>query len=211
MKIKEIIAQVRAKIEQVRSKLSDEEVAKLNSDLKSLESGVTDLQEDISRVNTESKERKLKIRDLESDISDKETEIDGLKKKADTSEITKEVEDLRTFKSNTIKGQRDSLAEKLTTVSKHPNFENVKNFFKLPDPDKDGKYDLSKMEDGDLEHNVNKLNEYEAAKMFGEVKKVKVAGEPRNPNPDGSGKPGDINSEDDLKSEIDKGFSELGD
>lgn len=210
MDLKKLLAQVRAKIEQVRSKLGDEEIAKLNSDLKSIESGVTDLQEDILRVNGESKERKLKIRELETSISEKDEKIQDLEKKTDTSELTKEVETLREFKSNTLKGQRDSFAAKLKTISKHPNFENVKGFFKLPDPDKEGNYNLSKLEDGDLESNLNKLNEYETAGLFGQVEKPGVDGSPRIEHPAGGEKPGEIKSEEDLQSQIDKGFSELG-
>jgi len=205
---KKLLAQVRAKIEQVRSKLGDEEVAKLNSDLKSLESGVTELQEDVERVNGESKGRKIKIRELESQLSDKDTELDTLKKKTDTSELTKEVETLREFKSNTLKGQRDSFASKLKTISKHPNFENVKGFLKLPDPDKDGNYDLSKLEDGDIEHNISKLSEYEAVKLFGEVSKPNVDGTPRTDQPGGGGAPGKIETEHDVLSAIDKGFDQ---
>jgi archaellum component FlaC len=209
VKIKEIIAQARAKIEQVRSKLGDEEVAKLNSDLKAIESGVTDLQEDILHVNGESKGRKEKIREYEKQIADKDDEIEDLKKKTDTSELTKEVETLREFKSNTLKGQRDSFGTKLKVISKHPKFENMKGFYKLPDPDKDGNYNLSEMEDADLEFNIAKIEEHEAAGIFGKVDKQVVDGSPRSDQPGGNIKPSEVNSEADLEKQFLSGFDQF--
>jgi predicted RNase H-like nuclease (RuvC/YqgF family) len=208
VEIKAIIAQVRAKIEQVRSKIDGEEAAKLISDLKSIEEGVTDLQTEVERVNGESKGRKIEIRDLKKDIADKDEEIDSLKKKTDTSELTKEVETLREFKSNILKGQRDSFGADLKSISKHPKFESMKGFYKLPEPDKDGNYDLSKIEDADLEFNIAKLQEHKAAEVFGKVEKIQVFGEPRNDEPGEGGGPGKIESESDVSSAIDKAFEQ---
>ncbi len=201
MKIKELL-------DQVRSQIGDEAVTKVNSILKQIESGVTDLQEDISRVNSESKERKIKIRELESKISDKETELEDLKKKADTSALEQELKVLREFKTNTLKSQRDSFASKLQTISKHPNFEKVKGFFELPEPDKDGNYDLSKLEDGDLETNITELSKFETAGLFGKIEKPNVDGNPRTEKPEGGGKPADVKDERDFSAHIDNVLSQ---
>lgn len=197
-------------LDQVRSQLGDEAVTTVSSILKTIESGVVELQDDIKRVSGEAKSRRLSIQDLESKIADKDTEIESWKKKADTSEVTKEVETLREFKSNTLKGQRDSFASKFQTISKHPNFDKVKGFYKLPDPDKDGKYDLSKMEDKDLEFNISKLNEHETAELFGKVEKPSVHGSPRTDQPGGNVKQPDVKSEADLQNQFLSGFEQFG-
>ncbi|MDZ7795533.1 MAG: hypothetical protein U5N56_00105 [Candidatus Marinimicrobia bacterium] len=194
-------------LDQVRSQIGDEAVAKVNSVLKSIESGVTDLQDDIKRVNSESKERKLKIRELESSVQDKDVELEDLKKKADTSEIEKEVDGLREFKSRTLKAQRDSFASKLENVSKHPKFEDIKDFLHLPEPGKDGKYDLSKMEDEDLEKSMDELNKFDKAGLFGKVERPGVDGTPRKEQPDGS-KPQEPKSPDEMFAAMDEAFEQ---
>ncbi len=199
MNIKELL-------DQLRSQIGGEAAAKAESALKNIERGVLDLQEDISRVNTESKERKIKIRELESQLSEKDVEIEGLKKKTDTSEVEKEVASLKEFKSRTLKAQRDSFASKLETISKHPNFEKVKPFLSLPDP-KDGKYDLSKMEDGDLEKNMGEIGKFEATGLFGEVKRQGVEGAPRSEQP-GDPKPKEVKSPDEMFKQMDELISQ---
>lgn len=195
---------IKALLDQVRSQIGDEAVTKVNSILKEIESGVTDLQEDISRVNSESKERKIKIRELESQLSEKDVEVEDLKKKADTSALQQELTVLREFKSNTLKSQRDSFASKLETISKHPKFESIKPFLKLPEPGKDGKYDLSKLEDTDLEVNMTELGKFEAAGLFGPVEKQGVDGTPRTEKPEGGGKPAEVKDERDFSAHIDQ-------
>lgn len=191
-------------LDQVRSQIGGEAAAKAESVLKNIERGVLDLQEDIKSANSESKERKIKIRELESQLTDKDAEIEGLKKKADTSEVKKEVESLREFKSRTLKAQRDSFTTKLETISKHPNFEKVKPFLSLPEPAKDGKYDLSKLEDTDLEVNMTELGKFEAAGLFGPVEKQGVDGTPRTEKPEGGGKPAEVKDERDFSAHIDQ-------
>ena len=66
------------------------------------------------------------------------------------------------------------------------------------------------MEDEDLEFNISKLHEHETAELFGKVEKPRVDGSPRIEHPSGGEKPGEIKTEEDLQSQIDKGFSELG-
>lgn len=210
MDLKKLLARLRAKIEQVSSKIGDEDIAKINSVLDDIDEGAGSLQQKLARTESESIERKETIRDLQKSIDAKDTEISTLKKRPDPAELEQKITTLTEKNSKLMKGQRDSFTTKFQTISKHPNFDKVKSFYKLPEADKDGKYDLSKMEDEDLEFNIGKLQEHEAAELFGKVEKPGVDGSPRIEHPAGGEKPGEIKSEEDLQSQIDKGFSELG-
>lgn len=209
MDLKKLLARLRAKIEQVSSKIGDEDIAKINTVLDDIDEGAGSLQHKLAKTESESIERKETIRDLQKSIEKKDGEISELNKRPDTAELEQKITTLTETNSRLLQGQKDSFATKFNTISKHPKFDKVKKFYKLPEPEKDGSYDLSKMEGEDLEYNIGKLAEHEAAEIFGKVDKPSVYGSPRLEHPNGSEKPQEIKSEEDLMSEFDKGFSEL--
>ena len=170
-------------LEQVRSQLDGETAEKVNSVLKEIETGVVDIVDSLKAANSESKSRKLKIRDLEEKISDYEVQVEKLQKESDTTELTKELESLKAFKSEVITRQRESFTNRFKEIKSHKNFEKAAKLFTLPEPDKDGEYDFSKLEDSDFDRNIQKLNELDALDYFGEQSKKSVDGKKTDQSP----------------------------
>ena len=101
MAIKEIVAQVRAK-------LSDEELSKVSDLLSQITRGGADLQEDLNSANHESKTRKEKIRELQKDIDGKgdskeDYESKLAKKDTEIGELKGFKEKYETFQTNELK------------------------------------------------------------------------------------------------------------
>lgn len=153
---------IKALIEQVRSQLGDEAVAKVNSVLKEIETGVNDLVDSLKAANAESKTRKTKIRELEEAKSDLEAQLETLKKENNTEEL----KTLRDFKANYLQSQREHLAKEIEKISKHANFPKAEKLLKLPAPDAKGNRDWTKMPDADLEYNLTKLHELQELDYF---------------------------------------------
>lgn len=86
MSVKEIIAQVRAK-------LTDEESSKINSLLSSIEREMDALQSDLSSANSESKKRKESIRTLKAEMEDLQDGSDDGKGKID--KLENEIKELK--------------------------------------------------------------------------------------------------------------------
>ena len=153
---------IKALLEQVRSQIGDEAVAKVGSALKEIEAGVNDLADTLKAANAESKSRKTKIRELEESKSDLEAQIETLKKNDNSDELNT----LREFKQNYLKSQRENLGREIEKIGKHPNFTKAEKLLKLPQADDKGQRDYAKMSDGDLEFNLAKLQELQALDYF---------------------------------------------
>lgn len=170
-------------IEQVRSKLTAEQVEAIGSVLKSLENEVIDLQNSLSAANAESKGRKLKLRELEEKLQDYEIEKSEWQKKLD--ELDKRLKDdskdatikeLQAKLNTFLTKEKNSFINSFESISKHPKFEKAKTKFVLPEQDKDGKYLWDKLDDKSWEQNINYLNELNELDYF-------ESGHPKTPSP----------------------------
>lgn len=175
---------IKVLIEQVRSQLDGEVVEKVNSVLKEIETGTIDVIDSLKAASSESKGRKIKIRELEEKVSDFEMQVETLSKDNDKTELLAENERLKTFKADVFKRQRESFKGKIDSVKTHANFERAAKLLKLPEPDKDGEYDFSNMQDSDFEFNIIKLSELDALDYFGgDTQKKTVHGDKTNNAP----------------------------
>lgn len=185
-------------LSQIREAVGAEIEPKIKGFLSQLESGYNDLSDDLKAANAESKERKLKLRDLTAQHDEATAKLKDLETKTNDPKVADELTSLRTFKTETLKRQKDSLIADLGKIEKHPAYAKAKDLFKLPKPDKDGKVDLTKMSDDELEHNVGKLAELNKLGLFADA--TPQPGSPFNlpRNTDGSGAPPAIKNRDDL-------------
>jgi hypothetical protein len=185
-------------ISQIREAVGAELEPKIKGFLSQLESGYNDLSDDLKAANAESKERKLKLRELTAQHEEAIAKLKDVESKTNDPKVAEEMAALKTFRTETLKRQKDSLILDLGKIEKHPAYEKAKDLFKLPKPDKDGKVDLTKMSDDELVHNINKLSELNKLGLF-----ENVGAPPADPfnmprNPDGTGKPPTIRNRDDL-------------
>lgn len=141
----------------------------------------------LSVATTEAITRKKKLKALESENEDQKIEIESLTE-AQSNDTTKaELEALKKFKTNTVNGQRKDFGSGINGITKHANFAKAKDLFKLPEPDKDGVYDVEKISDEDLTYNIDKMAELNGLDYFGSngAGKVEVDGKKVDVVPDG--------------------------
>ena len=173
-------------IEAVAEVLGADGLAKINSSLRSIESGVSEMQENLTHANTESKNRKLKIREMATEQETFKEQIEELTGKADTSELTAELETLRTYKKDNLANMRGGFIEGFAKVAEHDNFAKAKGFFKLPKLNaeggllkaEDGSFDFADVSDVDMESNIAEMNKLNALGYF----ETAEGGEPENKN-----------------------------
>jgi len=148
--------------------------------LASLDNDGRDTLQSLSVATTEAITRKKKIRSLEGNHQDLQIEVDRLKEERSNDTTEKELETLRSFKADTVKQQVKSFGTVLETVKDHPNFENAKKLLKLPEPSEEGAFDITKISEEDMTHNLSKMTEFNALKYFdsenGTAKKKDVDG-----------------------------------
>ena len=168
--VKEILDGIKTAVGAEIAPKIDAQLGKLESEITTLSQQLTGLKQDyeakslsLKNVTAESIDRRKKLSDLHTEIENKNGEIELMKNKVG------EVEDLTKFKQSVIAKQRGSFVKEFEDIVKHPKFEKVKSKFKLPEPDKDGKFDLSKIEDADMDNNIEKLNELNEIEYFDKV------------------------------------------
>ena len=166
MAIKDLIAQVSAK-------LPDEVKSEVGSILKSIENEAEDLQSSLTAANSESKGRKIELRELKTKLDDVDVEkgslqkqIEELNEKLKDPTKDKELEGLRNFKKQTIQKNRQSFIAAFDKIKEHPNFEKAQSKFVIPEKDGEDKLDWSKIEDTDMEKNMNVLNDLNDLEYF---------------------------------------------
>lgn len=165
---------IKESLEQVRSKLTEEQVADLGSVLKSIENEGNSLMSDLSAANAESKQRKLKIRELEEKMGDWDVEkAMWEKKKAEYEEkindptLKAKLEEIETKWKKFFGQQRNDFISKYDKISQNEKWDIAKDRFILPE-EKDGKLDWENISDTDMEKNIAKLNELNELKYFGD-------------------------------------------
>jgi len=170
-------------IAEIRTKLDDETVEKVGTQLKELERGINDLLDDAKSSSGESKGRKLKIREMEKETERLQDEVDKLKTDNSSEKIQKEYDDmkkenesLKEYKTSVLKSRRESFVNKFDKIKESINFDKVKNDIIVPE-EKEGKRAWESISDDDIEKN---LSEIQKAENWGIFEKV-PPGNPPNP------------------------------
>ena len=138
----------------------------LSTAIAQLDNDGRDTLQSLSVATTEAITRKKKIRSLEGNHQDLQIEVDRLKEERSNDTTEKELETLRSFKANTVKQQIASFGTTLDTIKAHPNFEKAKKLLKLPEPSEDGAFDVTKISEDDMTHNLTKMSEFNALAYF---------------------------------------------
>ena len=159
---KELFSQVREELNQEKP-----DAAKVKSILKMLESEENETVESLRFANTESKKRKEKIRDeLNPKIEELADEIVELKKKTNTETLETEIVELKKYKSTVLENNKKNFITNFSKVSKHSNFEKVKDKFSLPEPNDKGEYDFTETVDEVIQKNSETLTFLEDVDFF---------------------------------------------
>jgi predicted nucleic acid-binding Zn-ribbon protein len=199
MDVKEILAKIKA--------AAGEEIApKIDGLLKSVEAEFATITDDLKAANAESKERKLKIRELTGQLEETGEKVKEYEGRVNDPALKQEFDALKQFKADVLKGRRESFVGEFAKITKHPNFEKAKEQFRLPKPTESGEYDFTKAADADIEHNMQKMSEYQKIGFFGEEQPAGGSGFnlPRN---QGGEQPPVIKSAQDLQAHLAKQLS----
>jgi|FLOH01.1.fsa_nt_gi hypothetical protein len=140
-----------------------------NSALATLMNDAQDTLQSLSVATGEAIERKKKIRKINSDYEDLKIENDELKQQDGLESMQAEIAKLQEYKASVVKQRTVSFGEHINTVKSHEKFEKAKDLFKLPTPSDDGSFDVSKMSEEDLAHNLTKMEELKKLDYFGQV------------------------------------------
>jgi hypothetical protein len=132
-----------------------------------LEVDGTDTLNELTTAESEAIVRKKKVRAQEKKLQDQDIEIEEFKEAQKNDTTQAELKELREYKSTTVKSQIGTFGTTLATISKHANFDKAKKYLKLPEPDADGNYDVTKMDEADLTHNLAELGKLNDLSYFG--------------------------------------------
>ncbi len=165
--LKRIIAKINANLKELGTEGHEAELDNIQAALATLDNDGKDTLQSLSVATTEAITRKKKVRTLEETNQDLTDDLETLREEQENDTTKQELIDLRQFKADAVKGQVKSFGSTLAVIKDHPNFEKAKGLFKLPDPDKDGAYDLSAVSEEDMSHNLDELDKLNKLSYFG--------------------------------------------
>lgn len=167
---------VKENIEQVRSKLTEEQVTEVGPVLKSIENEFSETQSGLTAANAESKQRKLKIRELEGKQEDSDVntqalnnKITELQEKVDDPTTSKRMEELEMKVKDYQKKANDAFVQSFDQIHEHDRFEDAKHKFVIPEKDEDGNIKWDTISEEQRNANATALEELNSLKYFGEV------------------------------------------
>ena len=171
---------------QVSSALTEEQVIKVGSILKTLENEMLDLNNSLAAAKVESRERRIENGKLKTtiegfEISEKnwETEKAGYEEKINDPANTEKIANLEAFKSGVLQKQRAKFISSFDGISKHANWANAKSLYNIPTETEKKTVDGKEVEvlkwdtidENQMEININKLDEHNTVNLFGESSK----------------------------------------
>lgn len=155
-------------IDRVRSKIPDEALSEVSSDLKAIESGYLEVSDSARVASSEAKDRKIKLREKDSDIENLTIERDEWKTKYesfDDSDLKSERDKYKEKYDNYIKTQKSAFQDFFKNAIDKPAWNKVKEEYILPDKDGDDfKWDDLKADE--LEKNINNMNYHTKLELF---------------------------------------------
>ena len=161
--------------DRVRSEVDKDKLEALTPILKEIEVGVVTLIENVKDASAESKARKLKIREMQGQLNDNDVDIDELRKKADTSELTAELKNLKVFKAGVQEETRTSFLNRYNKVKNDPRFEKASSFLKMPEAGENGEMDFTEISNDDMASNLTELKKLDQLDYFSSPEKPKEA------------------------------------
>jgi hypothetical protein len=163
------MADVKELVDRVRSKLTDEQLSDVGSDLEQIKSGYLEKVGEWKAVTAESIERKGKIRNMTEELENVTIERDSWKTKFeshDDSELIQERDAYKEKWSNYITTKKDSFVEWIDTVKETEPWGKVKNEYVIPEEN-----DWDKLKPEDIEKNVTRMEYHQTLGLFENVTK----------------------------------------
>lgn len=175
----------------IRSEVGEEMASKIAGHLNSIEMAYTDL----SKARGSIDEARVKYRDradeLTKEVEELQRKIVGLNNDDSVKELTEKVKKLEGFQTQVYKENREKFTKMFDNIKEHANFDKVKSNFKLGEL-KDDAYDNTSLSDEDVNHNINKLTEYQSLGIFGDGIDIKNIPPGKPPGGEPPGKDIDI-------------------
>jgi len=164
-KFEEILSDVSAKV-------SGDNSDEVKTSLKQLGVLFNDTVDKLTAFGGENKEKRQSIQDLTRQLRNVEDERDNLKSEHDilktsVGEVETELNGLKSFKEDTLSKQRQGFVDKIQGVVDNPKFEKASEFFTLPEKDEDGTYLWDKLDEAQIDSNLNELVKLQKLDYFG--------------------------------------------
>ena len=167
-------SQLRSILDRVRSKIPDEALSEVSSDLKAIESGYLEVSDSAKVASSESKDRKLKLRELNDELENIKIERDDWKKKFDEYDDTDLKKERDTYKQkyqNFLEDQKSAFQDFFKKASSSDAWKRVADEYKIPDKEGD-EYKWESLDPDALENNISKMNYHNKLGLF-ETQQVK--------------------------------------
>lgn len=177
------MAEIKKLIEQLRSKLNDQQRAELGNSLSVIESEFLKMATELESAKADYDEKDKQYREVlresiqrKNKIKTIEEELESFKNDKTSENLKKELEDLKMFKTNIRKKQRESFIQTISQLSKHPKIGEAIKIFAIPENAKNEKGELqldslkpedwSKISDDQMEKNIVELEKLQTINYF---------------------------------------------
>ena len=155
-------------LDRVRSKLNDEVLSEVSTDLKAIESGYLEISDSAKVASGEAKERKIKLREKDEELENLRIEVDNWKTKYESYDDSAIKQERDTYKSKYQKfldTQKSSFQDFFKKASSTDAWKKVSDEYKIPEKDGD-EYKWDSLEPDDLETNITKMAYHQKLGLF---------------------------------------------
>lgn len=162
------LSDFKAALERVRSKIPDEALSTVSSDLKALESGFLERSDSAKVATAEAVERKKLLRAKDEEIENLVIDRDSWKEKFnsyDDSGLKSERDKFKGKYENFLTTQKDSFMSFYDSAKQAEAWTKVKDEYHVPE-EKDGKPDWGKLNPEQLENNITKMSYHQKLGLF---------------------------------------------
>jgi hypothetical protein len=162
------LSDFKSALERVRSKIPDEVLSTVSSDLKALESGFLEKSDSAKVATAEAVERKKLLRAKDEELENLVIDRDSWKTKFesyDDSGIKEERDRYKTKYDSFLTSQKDGFVSYFEQASKTDAWAKVKDEYKVPE-EKDGKPAWDTLKPEELENNITKMTYHQKLGLF---------------------------------------------
>jgi len=155
---------VKSAVDRVRSKLTDEQISEVGSDLETIKSGYLEKVDEASAAIAESMERKRKIRTDKEEIENLTIDRDTWKTKFDShddSDLIKERDKYKGKWTGYVNTMKESFDNYFNTAKESDNWKRVESEYVVPVEGKE-------LTSDEVENNIEKMNYHKKLGLFEE-------------------------------------------
>ena len=155
----------------IASEGKDADASEVKVSLRKLGSLYDDMVAKVKVFGSENKDKRTQMESLDKENRELKSQVSSLHaqvKAVDESPLKKEVETLRSKHAKWVDGEKGKLTKKLENFSTHSNWDKAKTLLSV-NQNEDGKFDLTKLTNDEVDSLSAKVSEYEALGVFGQT------------------------------------------